>query len=108
LADRFVTIDTIEALSKTFAPVTSRDEAIAFAVASTGSQWIATAHDHVGPSSAAELDEGHRVELFAHQVCGCAHPTWSIEYFVSHTGEVRELSRKVVWEDPQMKGLCVD
>lgn len=102
----FVTIDTREELAKTFAPVTSEKEAAAFAVTTTGAAWVESAS--FGRSESQPDGDGWRVRLFNHQVCGCSHPTWSIDYAVTRQGAVTEITRKVVFEDPKMRGLCVD
>ena len=102
----FTTIDTREDLVKTFAPVTSEKEAAAFAVTATGAAWVDTGS--FGRSEARADGDGWRVRLFNHQMCGCSHPTWAIDYAVTREGAVTEVTRKVVFEDPQMRGLCVD
>ena len=101
----FVSIDSADALAKEFAPVTSPDEAIAFAMALSGSE----AAKPGGGSAEAHADgDGFRVRLYAAQMCGCQHPTNAIDYAVSRDGQSHEIERKEVWRDPKTDGLCVD
>ena len=107
----FVTIDSPDALAKEFAPVTSPDEAIAFAMALTGSEAVEPGDadaKNLGTTDARADGDAFRVRLYAAQMCGCEHPTNAIDYEVTRDGAVREVARKEVWRDPKMNGLCVD
>ena len=107
----FVTLDSPAALAKAFAPVTSPAEAIAFAVALTGSDEVRSTDKGatlLGTTQAKPDGDGFRVRLFWSPMCGCSHPTYGIDYAVTRAGAVSEVSRDVVLDNAGSEGLCVD
>lgn len=107
----FVLLHSREDVARTFAPVTSADEALAFAVGLTGEEAVAPTDPsakQLGTTEVTEDGAGFHVRLFKSQTCGCSHPTWAVEHLVTRAGAVSEISRKVAWEDPKSRGLCVD
>ncbi|HEY1958618.1 MAG TPA: hypothetical protein VGH28_23535 [Polyangiaceae bacterium] len=107
----FVVIDSPDALAKTFGPVTSPDEAIAFAVALTGSEAIGPndrGAQKLGTTEAHAVGDDFHAKLFTTPRCGCHHATVAIDYAVTRAGEVHEVDRKEVWSDPKLEGLCID
>ena len=102
-----------------FAPVTSKAEALSFAVALTGKQarysfelspdfrFYARA---LNPTVVTDLGEqGYQVNLYDYQRFGCGpHPHFEVTYTVSRSGQVSETSRQRVYEDPAQDSLCVD
>lgn len=61
------------------------------------------------PTTVKEVQDGYTVNLFESQFCGCGpHPYYEITYSVNKTGEVGEISRRKVYENPELDGLCVD
>ncbi len=110
-ASGFVTLDSPEAVASAFAPVTSPAEAIAFAVALTGSEEVRSTDSGaklLGVTEAKPAGDGFRVRLFWSPVCGCSHPTYGIDYAVTRAGAVSEVSRDVVFDNAGSQGLCVD
>ena len=101
-----------------FAPVETKEEALAFAIALTSSYplyntTIPTGYrvfvSEIKPTSIEETNEGYVVHLFNYQFCGCGpHPYYAVDYFVSKEGNVTEISSKKIYEDPSLDGLCVD
>jgi hypothetical protein len=56
-----------------------------------------------------QTSEGFRVHLFDYQLCGCGpHPYYAVDYLVTETGEIKEISREEIYKDPMKDGLCVD
>jgi hypothetical protein len=110
-SDGFAVIDSPAGFAKRFAPVTSDEEAIGFAVALTGSEVVKSASPDapkLGPTTVTHTPEGTVVRLFWSQMCGCSHATFGIDYLVTRDGKVTERTREQVWEDPKTRGLCVD
>lgn len=104
-------IHSADELKKAFAPVTSSEEAIAFAVAVTGNQAVMHRNDdphNLGLTDVHFGTDGFHVKLFGSQLCGCSHPTWAVHQLVGRDGVVTEVGRKQIWEDPKSQGLCVD
>ncbi len=101
--------------------VENAEEALAYAVALTPSfplfnptiekpfgDGTAVAIPDFNKTTVRQTGDGYIVNLFEYVVCGCGtHPYEMIEYSVSRSGEVKELSRKVVFEDKSLQ-VCVD
>ncbi len=52
---------------------------------------------------------GYKVNLFGYRLCGCGpHPHYTVEYLVTESGNVSEITREKIYEDPWADGLCVD
>ncbi|PIQ29183.1 hypothetical protein COW36_17655 [bacterium (Candidatus Blackallbacteria) CG17_big_fil_post_rev_8_21_14_2_50_48_46] len=126
-----VQINTPEAFRKIFAPVESTEEALAFATALTTATPLyefdkrAMSSRDFGmidlrpefryfstsfvPTTVVKEGENYRVNLFDFQQFGCGpHPHYAVSYRVSSAGEVSEISRVKLFEDPNLDGLCVD
>jgi hypothetical protein len=114
----FTRLDSREAFAAMFGPVTSKRQAIAFAIAMTGDDARAepfspprgmTIHEP-GPAQTiiVEDGEGYHLRLFHGQVCGCSHPFVGTDYLVTRQGTVTKTAQKPLWEDPKSHGLCVD
>lgn len=101
-----------------FAPVESPEEALAFALALTRAY---PDYDPIVPGNykvfvpevrstyVEKKGEDYRVHLFDMEVCGCgSHPYYSVDYIVTKSGDVTELSRERIYEDPSLFGLCID
>ena len=100
-----------EEVVKMFAPVTSPREAIAFAVVLTGGDAVERTDPGaktLGVTDVTRDGADFKLRLFTTPMCGWSHPTYGVDYRVTRAGDVEELSRAVVYEDPKMRGLCVD
>ena len=109
---------SVKDFTDAFAPVTSGDEAIAFVTLLTGD--VAYKEPFSPPGGARVSVAGPQVtrvtsgaggfelRLFHGEVCGCSHPLSAVDYRVSRDGEVKELARTELWEDPKSMGMCVD
>jgi hypothetical protein len=104
--------------TKRFAPVSSPEEAIAFAVAFTGAKPIYTPHlddrmryytGRIEGTHVVEDPDGYRLTLFDQLVFGCGiKPTRRLEIKVTKAGEVTVGGPVPVYADPATKGICVD
>lgn len=113
-----VTLTTRESLQRAFAPVTSPEEALSYAIAVSGLQAkfelkrqanLRYLTDRLEDSHAVQTPEGYKVLLFHYQICGCGpHTTSAVWLEVSRDGDIREISRTPVYEDPAEDNLCVD
>ncbi len=111
-------IDSREAFVSMFGPVTSKGEAIGFAIAMTGDAPYETPMSpprgmtihEPGPAQTivTEDGEGYHLRLFRGQVCGCSHPFIGTDYLVTREGKVTQTAQTPLWEDPKSNGLCVD
>lgn len=114
--EEFKLIESIEDFRSIFAPVETKEEALAFAVALTSSlprYDTSVPEDYfpvspsITPTYAKETEGGYMVHLFDSEICGCgSHPYYAIDYLVTRDGNVTELSREKVY-DSNMQ-ICVD
>lgn len=114
----FKAINTSEEFKQFFAPVETRAEALSYAVALTGAYPRYNANIPAGyrtfvsdikPTYVEETSAGYIVHLFDYQSCGCGpHPYYTIDYLVTKSGSVTEISSQKLYEDPQYDNLCVD
>jgi hypothetical protein len=114
--DEFKLIESIEDFRSIFAPVETKEEALAFAVALTSSlprydtsipENYFLVSSSITPTYAKETEGGYQVHLFESELCGCgSHPYYAIDYLVSRDGNVTELSREEVFNSTMQ--ICVD
>jgi hypothetical protein len=114
--DEFKLIESIEDFRSIFAPVETKDEALAFAVALTSSlprydtsvpEGYYQVSSSIRPTYAKETEGGYLVHLFESELCGCgSHPYYAIDYLVTRDGKVTELSREEVFNSTMQ--ICVD
>ena len=114
----FELIQSGEELAAVYAPITSPEEALSFALASTGLgaryeleplKGYRYFVDELQDTHVVEVDDGYKVLLYDYKLCGCGpHTTYAVEVSVSRDGVVQEVSRQEVYEDPDEDGLCVD
>jgi hypothetical protein len=109
-------LSTAREFAQFFAPVETKEEALAFTTALTSSYPLYNTTlpegyrlfvSEIKPTSVEETDEGFVVHLFDYQFCGCGpHPYYAVDYFVSKEGIVTEISGERIYEDPSLE--CVD
>ena len=114
--EEFKLIESIEDFWSIFAPVETKEEALAFSVALTSSlprydtsvpEGYFPVSSCITPTYAKETEGGYLVHLFDKEICGCgSHPYYAIDYLVTRDGNVTELSREKVY-DSNMQ-MCVD
>ena len=109
-------IESAEDFRSEFAPVETKEEALAFAIALTSSlsrydtsvpEDYFSVSSTITPTYANETEEGYIVHLFDSQLCGCGtHPYYAIDYMVSIDGNVTEISREEVFNSTRQ--ICFD
>ncbi len=114
--EEFKLIGSMAEFQSIFAPVETKDEALAFAVALTSSlprydtsvpEGYFPVSSSITPTSATETEDGYIVHLFDSEPCGCgSHPYYAIDYLVTREGNVTELSREKVYDSTMQ--ICVD
>lgn len=109
-------IESIDDFRSEFAPVETKEEALAFAIALTSSlprydtsvpEGYFLVSPAIVPTYANETEEGYIVHLFDSELCGCGtHPYYAVDYLVSRDGNVTELSREEVFNSTRQ--VCFD
>ena len=114
--EELMLISSREEFLSIFAPVETKEEALAFAVALTSSlprydtsvpEGYFPVTSSIRPTYEKETEEGYLVHLFDSELCGCgSHPFYAIDYLVTKAGNVTELSREKVYDSTMQ--MCVD
>jgi hypothetical protein len=116
--DQFEVIESQQELSSIYAPIDSPEEALSYALASTG-LGVRYGIEPVGgyryfvdqlqDTYVQEIENGFLVLLYDYHLCGCGpHPTYAVVVQVNRDGQVQEIERQEVYEDPAEDDLCVD
>ena len=105
-------------LKATYAPIESPDEALSYALASSGLEARFNLETPLGyryqvnqleDTHVVETGDGYDVLLYHYQVCGCGpHTTSTVLLHVTAEGDIQEIERTPAFEDPKEDGLCVD
>lgn len=105
-------------LQQTYAPIETENEALSYALAATGLgvRYGMTAQrdlryfvDQLEDTNVRSVPEGYQVRLFDYKLCGCGpHPTFAVDVLVTRDGQIQELGREKIYEDPAEDKLCVD
>ena len=111
-------LKSVADLQQAYAPIETEDEALSYALAASGLgvRYGITAQsdlryfvDKLEDTYVETVPQGYRIHLFDYKLCGCGpHPTYAVDVLVSSDGQVRELSREKIYEDPAEDGLCID
>jgi hypothetical protein len=115
---QFVLLKSLADLQKAYAPITSEDEALSYALAATGlpayfgfeaPQGFRYFVDGLEDSHVVANDQGFLVYLYDYKFCGCGpHTTFYVEVLIKADGMVEETGRTPVFEDPEQDNLCID
>lgn len=114
---QFKLVSNLEEFRKVYAPVESPDEALSYALATTGfkayyNQKLENYRykvDLIEDTHVDQTPEGFTVHLFDDRLCGCGpYATSAVQVKVSCSGEVSIEAKTVLYEDPRLDGLCVD
>jgi hypothetical protein len=107
-----------EELHKTFAPVTTSEEALSYALAATGldayygletTKGYRYLTDTLEDTYVAERQDGYLVHLFHYRFCGCGpHTTAAFDVLVSPDGVATRGDAVPQYEDPAEDTMCVD
>ena len=111
-------IDSLEGLAAQFAPIDSEEEALSYAIASTGFSAVNDLHEFPKPKLYADtveetyvksVDGGYIVHLFNTYLCGCGpHIARSVNVTVHMDGSLELSEFEEAFSDPQFDGICVD
>jgi hypothetical protein len=114
----FIELDSAEAFMTYYQPIDSVEEALSYTLALTGSYtedeivipWnYRTYVDEIDTTYVKAVDGGYLVHLFDYGYCGCGpHPYFSVDYMLTFDGQLTEVERTRIYEDPSSDGLCVD
>ena len=116
--DDYVIINNKKELKATFAPITTSQAALSYAILST--RFIAIFDNDFFKSRYKYYDgkpeisfvkkqgSDYIVHLFRYQKFGCEHPYFSGMFKVTHDGDVTPINVSKSFEDPKDNGLCVD
>ncbi|MDD4652484.1 MAG: hypothetical protein PHQ34_09665 [Methanothrix sp.] len=112
----FKLIESAADFKSEFAPVETKEEALAFAVALTSSmsrydtsapEGYFSVSSKITPTYSNETENGFIVHLFDSELCGCGtHPYYAVDYLVSRDGNVTEIARQEVFNSTRM--ICFD
>lgn len=115
---KFELIKSAADLQKAYAPIENDLEALSYALAASG---LGVRYDlqyepdlryfvsNLEDTFVKRNDPGYIVHLYDFQTCGCGpHPTTAIDLQITFDGQIQELQRVKVFEDPAEDKLCVD
>lgn len=116
--EEYILIQNREDLKKTFAPIESEEEALAYALAAYDSYPLFNFEppkeyryflDSIEETKVTETEEGYEVLIYSYQFCGCGpHTTYQQNILVTRAGDLKMLNSVSAFEDPEEDGLCVD
>lgn len=115
---KFQSVASREELQALFAPITSENEALSYALALTGDEAKYGLNSLAGYRTFAtvledthvvKVDNGYQINLYEYSLCGCGPHSYKVVNLVITTdGSLIMLSRERAFEDPKDDGLCVD
>jgi hypothetical protein len=111
-------IESKEELRQMFAPIENNLEALSYALAYSGlgvryglqpEPGLRYYVDELQDTHVRQIERGFLVHLYDYKACGCGpHPTSAVDLLVTPDGQVEEILREVVFEDPAEDDMCVD
>jgi hypothetical protein len=114
----FVLLKSVADLQQTYGPIESEAEALSYALAASGLgvRYGLTSQpdlryfvNQLEDTHVETVPQGYQVRLFDYKLCGCGpHPTYAVDVLVTRDGQIRELNREKIYEDPAEDKLCVD
>jgi len=118
LGNRAILIERKKELQGFYAPIDSKEEAIAYVSIWTDTEphcginipsYYRIFHNEMTDTKAIAHDNGYIVNTYWTKGIGCGpHPYYLIRSFVTTSGEVTELSRLKAFENPEMDRMCID
>ena len=116
--DGFTRVSNVDELAKVFAPISSPEEALSYAVATTGLSTLYDIQppknfrfltDHIEDTYAAQTSEGFEVLLYDTYLCGCGpHTVSSVKVLVTTEGQIQIGDPQPAYQDPKNDDLCID
>ena len=115
---KFQIIRNPDEFKRIFAPIQSEEEALSYALAvknlrafygqrvNPNYQYFV---DKIEDTRVVKKRDGYAINLYDKRIFGCGpRPTSVVNILVTPEGNIREVSRKEVFKDPQEDNLCVD
>lgn len=114
----YLLIRDLEDLKYYFAPITSGEQALAYAMAATGAEarydletlkGYRILTSELQETTIQPVDGGYEVVLFRYQGCGCGpHTTFMETIKVTTTGDIEFVKSTSAFENPEDDDLCID
>jgi len=114
----YLLIRDLEDLKYNFAPITTAEQAIGYAIAASGSSarydlenldGYRILADPLQETNVQVVSDGFEVVLYQYQACGCGPHTTSMQKIkVTNSGEILLLDSIPAFENPEEDDLCVD
>jgi hypothetical protein len=111
-------VNDLAELQAAFAPIETTDEALSYALATTGldplfgyqrNSTFRYLTQQIEDTNVTPTGNGYLVHLFDGYLCGCGpHTFYSVDVTVTRDGQIEVGKRQPVSEDPKMDGLCID
>lgn len=111
-------IQSVADLQETYAPIQTEKEALSYALAATGlgvryglqaERGLRYYVDDLQDTFVRQTEQGYLARLYDYKLCGCGpHPTYAVDILITTDGQLEEISRVKVYEDPEEDNLCVD
>jgi hypothetical protein len=116
---QFELIETKEEFRDVFAPITSPEEALGYALAVK--KGVSARYnleydpkykyfvDEIEDTHVEETSGGYLLHLFSYEAFGCGpHHTKAVEVEVTTQGDVKTIGSQEIFKDPTEDDLCVD
>lgn len=113
-----ILVDSVESMARLYAPIDSSEEALSYAIATTGYSALydlssikkpVVYSDPLEETHVQQAEGGYIVHLFDTYLCGCGpHITQSIDVTVYTDGTIALSEPLNAFSDPQYDDLCVD
>lgn len=114
----YLLIRDLEDLKYNFAPITTSEQALGYAIAASGSSTrfdlenldgYRILADQLQETNVQIVSDGFEVILYHYQACGCGpHTTYMQKIKVSNSGDYQVLKSIPAFENPEEDDLCVD
>ena len=113
-----MSLDNTDELAKLFAPIETPEEALSYAIATTGLSAVYDTDlprsyrflvDKIEDTHVAQTSTGYEVFLYDDYLCGCGPHTVSlVKVQVTTEGKVSLMEPVPVFQDPKNDDLCID
>jgi hypothetical protein len=114
----YLLIRDLEDLKYNFAPISTAEQALGYAIAASGSEarydlenlkGYRILTDNLQETTVQPVDDGFEVILFRYLACGCGpHTTFMQKIKVTYTGEIDFVESTSAFENPEEDDLCID
>jgi len=114
----YLLIRDLEDLKYNFAPITTAEQALGYAIAATGSEarydlenlkGYRILTDNLQETTVQAVEGGFEVVLFRYLACGCGpHTTFMQTIKVTTAGDIEFVKSTSAFENPEEDDLCVD